>query len=60
VFWGYFPAYDWVAFVWLFGGLEELPFHFPSRRGSARHFLCTEDKPAVTAAAASALTRGRR
>jgi hypothetical protein len=29
VFWGYFPAYDWVAFVWLFGGLEELPFHFP-------------------------------
>ena len=30
VFWGYFPAYDWVAFVWLFGGLEELPFHFPS------------------------------
>jgi hypothetical protein len=30
VFWGYFPAYDWVAFVWLFGGVEELPFHFPS------------------------------
>ena len=29
VFWGYFPAYDWVAFVGLFGGLEELPFHFP-------------------------------
>jgi 3' exoribonuclease, RNase T-like len=29
VFWGYFPAYDWVALVWLFGGLEELPFHFP-------------------------------
>jgi hypothetical protein len=29
VFWGYFPAYDWVAFVRLFGGLEELPFHFP-------------------------------
>jgi hypothetical protein len=29
VFWGYFPAYDWVAFVWLFGGLEELPFHYP-------------------------------
>src|SRR3984885_5585915 len=25
----YFPAYDRVAFVWLFGGLEELPFHFP-------------------------------
>ena len=29
VFWGYFPAYDWVGFVWLFGGLEELPFHYP-------------------------------
>ena len=29
VFWGYFPAYDWVAFSWLFGGMTELPFHFP-------------------------------
>ncbi len=29
MFWGYFPAYDWVAFVGLFGGLEELPFHYP-------------------------------
>jgi hypothetical protein len=29
VFWGYFPAYDWLALVWPFGGLEELPFHFP-------------------------------
>ena len=29
VFWGYFPAYDWVALVGLFGGLEELPFHYP-------------------------------
>ena len=29
VFWGYFPAYDWVGFVGLFGGLEELPFHYP-------------------------------
>src|SRR6201996_3133959 len=29
VFWGYFPAYDWVAFTWLFGGLTELPFAFP-------------------------------
>ena len=23
VFWGYFPAYDWVAFCWLFGGMNE-------------------------------------
>src|SRR6185369_8958701 len=30
VFWGYFPAYDWVAFSWLFGGMLELPFHFPA------------------------------
>ena len=29
VFWGYFPAFDWVAFVGLFGGLEEMPFHYP-------------------------------
>jgi 3' exoribonuclease, RNase T-like len=29
VFWGYFPAFDWVAFTWLFGGLHDLPFHFP-------------------------------
>lgn len=29
VFWGYFPAYDWVVFNWLFGGISELPFHFP-------------------------------
>ena len=29
VFWGYFPAYDWVAFSWLFGRMDQLPFHFP-------------------------------
>ena len=29
VFWGYFPAYDWVVFGWLFGNMDELPFHFP-------------------------------
>ena len=29
VFWGYFPAYDWVGFSWLFGNMDELPFHFP-------------------------------
>jgi len=28
VFWGYFPAYDWVAFSWLFGHMDELPFHY--------------------------------
>jgi hypothetical protein len=29
VFWGYYPAYDWVAFSWLFGSMTELPFRFP-------------------------------
>ena len=29
VFWGYFPAYDWVVLSWLFGRMDELPFHFP-------------------------------
>lgn len=29
VFWGYFPAYDWVVFSWLFGGMNDLPFAFP-------------------------------
>ena len=29
VFWGYFPAYDWIAFTWLFGSMTELPFRFP-------------------------------
>jgi hypothetical protein len=28
-FWGYFSAHDWVAFTWLFGGIDELPFHYP-------------------------------
>ena len=26
VFSGCFPAYDWVAFCWLFGGMNDLPF----------------------------------
>ena len=29
VFWGYFPAFDWVAFTSLLGGLADLPFHYP-------------------------------
>jgi 3' exoribonuclease, RNase T-like len=29
VFWGYFPAYDWVLFSGLFGGMNDLPFAFP-------------------------------
>ncbi|HXW28516.1 MAG TPA: hypothetical protein VEK55_04055, partial [Xanthobacteraceae bacterium] len=29
VFWGYFPAYDWVGFNFLFGGMDDLPFHYP-------------------------------
>ena len=29
VFWGFFPAHDWIVFSWLFGGTAELPFRFP-------------------------------
>src|SRR5580698_10440193 len=29
LFWGYLPAHDWVVFGWLFGRMDELPFHFP-------------------------------
>ena len=29
VFWGYFPAWDWVAFCWLFGSMTQLPFRYP-------------------------------
>ncbi len=29
IFWGCFPAYDWVAFCWLFSDMNELPFRFP-------------------------------
>jgi hypothetical protein len=28
-FWGYYAAFDWVAFCGLFGSLGELPFDFP-------------------------------
>jgi len=28
-FWGYYSAYDWVLFCWLFGGLCNLPDNFP-------------------------------
>jgi len=30
VFWGYFPAYDWVAFCWLFGGMNDLTIRVPA------------------------------
>jgi hypothetical protein len=36
MFWGYFPAYDWVAFNWLFGHMDELPFHYSQ--------LCLDNK----------------
>ena len=29
VFWGYYPAFDWVALTWLMGGMNDLPLHFP-------------------------------
>jgi len=30
VFWGYFSAFDWVLFGWLFGDQHERPFRFPA------------------------------
>jgi hypothetical protein len=30
VFWGYFSAFDWVVFGWLFGDMHEQPFRFPA------------------------------
>ncbi|MEJ0005829.1 MAG: 3'-5' exoribonuclease [Steroidobacteraceae bacterium] len=30
VFWGYFCAFDWVVFGWLFGDMHEQPFRFPA------------------------------
>ena len=33
VFWGYFPAYDWVAFAWLFGGPRSCRFHYRALSG---------------------------
>jgi len=29
-FWGYFSAFDWVVFGWLFGDMHEQPFRFPA------------------------------
>ncbi len=28
-FWGYYADYDWVALCWLYGGMVDLPTHFP-------------------------------
>lgn len=28
-FWGYCPAWDWVLFTWLWGGVGRTPKHFP-------------------------------
>jgi hypothetical protein len=30
VFWGYFSAFDWIVFGWLFGDMLEQPFRFPA------------------------------
>ncbi len=48
VFWGYFPAYDWVTLVGLFGGLEELPFHYPQLSPNCRTRRATGITPCST------------
>ena len=45
VFWGYFPAYDWVAFSWLFGGMTELPFRFPQLCLDVKQWALELDDP---------------
>lgn len=31
IFWGEWPAYDWVVFCWVFGSMIDLPKEFPMR-----------------------------
>jgi len=45
VFWGYFPAYDWVAFSWLFGNMDELPFHYPQLCLDIKHWAIVLGDP---------------
>lgn len=35
-FWGYFPAYDWVLFCWLFGRMIDLPKEWPHQMNDLR------------------------
>ena len=39
IFWGYYSAYDWVVFCWLFGPMVALPPTFPMYCRDLRHTL---------------------
>lgn len=45
VFWGYYAAFDWVAFVGLFGSLGELPFGFPQACMDIKQWAVTLGSP---------------
>ena len=38
-FWGYYAAYDWVVFCWLFGKMVDLPAKFPFYCKDVKQFL---------------------
>jgi hypothetical protein len=57
VFWGYFPAFDWVALVGLFGALEELPFHFPQLCLDIKQWAIELGDPELPARRKAAITR---
>jgi len=46
-FWGYYAAYDWVVFCWLFGKMVDLPKGFP--------MYCRDVKQIMDASGASSL-----
>ena len=60
MFWGYFPAYDWVAFVGLFGGLEELPFHYPQLCLDIKQWAIELGDPGAAASEGNPPPRARR
>ena len=57
VFWGYFPAYDWVVFAWLFGGMKELPFHFPQLCFDIKQWAIELGDPGFRSRTKAAITR---
>lgn len=38
-FWGYYAAYDWVAFCWIFGPMADLPHGWPMMAYDLRQWL---------------------
>ena len=57
MFWGYFPAYDWVAFNWLFGSMDELPFHYPQLCLDIKQWAIELGDPELPPSSAPSTTR---